>query len=395
MSLGKKSVFAVATLAAFLLFVEGISQVVWVWLESRAFARTRRGGEAVLRNDAINFMKVAHGDFGFVLKPGSSRGGLFVNDQGFAQRERVSKPRQPGTLRVVAMGESTTQGHDVDMGNYPVYLRKLLRAHGRGFSDAEVINAGVAAWVSDQVALRAERELAPYNPDVVILYVGWNDFQSYDPFGPPPTESFFQGTYGARLTIDRMGLRSVALLSAAVTAAHGRWIMPRVSTAALSQPASVRETYRFYLANLDRIIAAYRSTDPRVRIAICTLVGRWPHGTMEEYIQKMDGRTWWMKQHDLTPVQAAVSLARFNDLIREYARGHGVILIDLADSFASLDRGRLQWDFAHMNADGYELMAEVLYRGLVDAGAVQGERSGRLEALKAKYIRADADARRP
>jgi lysophospholipase L1-like esterase len=385
MSHSKKLVFAAVTLTVFLLFVEGTSQVVWVWLESKAFARTKRGGEAVLRNDTINFMKIAHGHFGYVLKPGFSRGAVVVNDQGFAQREPVSILRTPGTLRVIAMGESTTQGHDVDTGNYPLYLRKLFKMHGRDFSDAEVINAGVAGWVSDQIALRAERELTGYEPDVVILYVGWNDFQSYDPFGPPPTESFFQSAYGGRQVADKTGLRAVELLTAAVSTARNRWVMPRVSSADQSQTVSIQETYRFYLANLNRIIAAYRSADARARIAVCTLIGRWPHGTMEEYAEKINGRTWWMKQHDLTAVQAAASLDRFNDLIREYARSQGLILIDSAESFSRLDRGRLQWDFAHMSADGYELLAEVLYRGLVDAGAVRGGRSGRLEALMAQY----------
>lgn len=385
MSRGRKLLFSAVTLAAFLVVVEGISQLVWVWLESRAFARTRRGGEAVLRNDAINFMKIAHGHFGYVLKPGFSRGPVVVNDQGFAQREPVSIERRRGTLRVVAMGESTTQGHDADTGNYPTYLRKVLKTHGRGFSDAEVINAGVAGWVSDQIALRAERELSAYDPDVVILYAGWNDFQSYDPFGPAPKESFFQAAYGARQITEEMALRSVELMSAAMSAVQARWILPRVSSAPRPQTVSVSETYRFFLASLDRIVEAYRSKEPGVKVAICTLVGRWPHGTQEEYRERANGRTWWMKQHDLTPIQATVALERFNDVIREYARGHGLILIDSAESFSSLDRGRLQWDFAHLSADGYELLAEVMYRGLVDAGAVRGERSGRLEVLAAKY----------
>lgn len=124
-------------------------------------------------------------------------------------------------------------------------------------------------------------------------------------------------------------------------------------------------------------------------IAISTLVGRWPQGTREEYTEKANGRTWWMKQHDLLPTQAAASLDRFNDLVRDYARTHGLILIDAAEVFSVLDRARLQWDFAHMHAEGYELLAEVIYRRLQETAAVRGERSGRLEALMAKYARRD------
>lgn len=388
MSRGKKLAFAAVTLIVVLGAVEAVAQAVWLWLESRALAQTTKDGEAILRNDAINFLKVADGHYGYVLKPGFSRGGLVVNAQGFAQREPVAVERRPGTLRVIAMGESTTQGHDVDTGNYPVYLRKLLKADGRGPSDVEVVNAGVAGWVSDQIALRAERELAAYRPDVVILYMGWNDFQSYDPYGPPVSESYFQTAYGgARQVSDKLGLKSVELLSAAVSAARVRWTMPPAPRAAKAEPGSLTETYKFFVVSLDRIVRAYRANDPGVKIAICTLVGRWPLETREEYAGQANGRTWWMKQHELTSEQAASALARFNELIREYARSHGLTLIDAAAVFAALDRARLQWDFAHMHAEGYELLAGVMYRRLLETGAVQGERDGRLEALAAKYAR--------
>jgi lysophospholipase L1-like esterase len=387
MNRGKKLVFALVTVVLVLGAMEGVARLAWMWLESRALARTVKRGEAILRNDAINFLKVADGRYGYMLRPGFSRDGLVVNDQGFAQREAVDRNRRPGQLRLIAMGESTTQGHDVDTGNYPIYLQRRLSAEPRGLSKVEVLNAGVAGWVSDQIALRAERELAAYQPDVVVLYMGWNDFQSYNPYGPVPRESYFQTTYRGERISETVGLRSVQLLSAALSAARMRWLPPPASSAAPAGPASAEQTYQFFLASLDRIVTAYRSQDPGVRIAICTLVGRWPQGTLQEYAEAANGRTWWMKLHDLTPAQAAGALARFNDLVREYARKHGLILIDADQAFADLDRARLQWDFAHLHAEGYELLSEVIYRGLVEAGAVPGGRSGRLEALVSKYAR--------
>ena len=96
-----------------------------------------------------------------------------------------------------------------------------------------------------------------------------------------------------------------------------------------------------------------------------------------------------MKHHELPPTEAAAALDRFNDMVRQYAGNHGLLLIDAAEGFATLDRARLQWDFAHMHADGYELLAEIMYRKLLETGAVQGERSGRLKVLTAKYARHD------
>jgi lysophospholipase L1-like esterase len=389
MKLHKKLLFALITVVIVLGTIEGLAQVVWLWLESRALARTVRRGEAVLRNDAINFVKIAHRRYGYMLRPGVSRGGLVVNDQGFAQREVVELGREAGTLRLIAMGESTTQGHDVDTGNYPVYLRRLLKSRGRGFSQADVVNAGVSGWVSDQAALRAEFELSDYRPDIVLLYLGWNDFQSYDPYGPQSRESYFDAVYGQNHVRNRLGSRAIELLSGVVTAVRGRGIERGAVEHAGTGETAPSEIYRFFLISLDRIVTAYRMSTPRVKIAICTLVGRWPYGTLEEYEEKSNGRTWWMKHHGLTPVQAAAALDRFNALIREYARKRDLIMIDAAKAFDGVDRARLQWDFAHLHAAGYELLAEVMYRGLVEAGAVHGERSSRLEALTAEYARRD------
>ena len=93
----------------------------------------------------------------------------------------------------------------------------------------------------------------------------------------------------------------------------------------------------------------------------------------------------WIKTRSLSQTDAAGAVARFNDLIREYARAHGLILIDTAATFTSLDRQALMWDFIHMHSEGYELLALVIYDGLVRAGAVAGTPSPRLEALMAKY----------
>jgi lysophospholipase L1-like esterase len=389
MSRGKKLLFAAVTVVIVLSAVEGVARVVWWLLESRALARTVRRGEAVLRNDAINFMKVADGRYGYMLRPGFFRGGAVVNDQGFAQRETVDRSRKAGSLRLIAMGESTTQGHDVDTGNYPAYLRRLVRNGARGVSETEVVNAGVAGWVSDQVALRAEWQMAEYRPDIVVLYLGWNDFQSYDPYGPKAAESYFNAVYGPSRVRDRLDLRSLELLSGVVAAARIRMAKPSGVERERPGPVTSAEIYRFFVASLDRIAHAFRTSNPGVTIAVCTLVGRWPQGTLEEYEDKANGRTWWMKHRGLTPVQAAAALGRFNDLLREYARGHGLVLIDAASTFDHLDRARLQWDFAHMHAEGYELLAEIIYRDLVQTGALAGERSSRLDVLSAQYALRD------
>lgn len=379
---------AVFTVVVLLLLVEAGARALWAGLEAWTFSRRLEAGEKVLRNDGIHFMKQSDGLYGYVLKPGFDQGSHFTNAQGFAQRDTIPIERRPGVLRLVAMGESTTHGHGVDTGNYPAHLRRLLKGRVEEAAGVEVINAGVSGWISDQVALRAEHQLAAYRPDVVLLYVGWNDFQSYDPLGPVAKESNFERTYGTEAFRAVSGLRSVALVDAAIGALRrevGGWGNRRGTAERGRDAADDVSTYRFFLHNLDRVVEAYRAQHPEVVIAISTLVARWPYGG-REWFESTAGRPWWMARHELSPDEAAERLSRFNRVIRAYVRRRGdVLLLDPEPVFARLDRGRLFWDFAHLHDEGYELLAEVFYASLRQAEVVHGRTSSRLGQLLAEY----------
>ena len=323
-------------------------------------------------------MKVADGRYGYMLKPGFHSGLVSINAAGFHQRQEVPIARTPNRLRVVCLGESTTFGNHVD-SNYPSFLRTILADYA---TPAEVINAGVPGWVSDQVALRAEHQLAAYSPDVVILYVGWNDFQSYDPLGPEPAVSYWEFAYkGNSWKQETAGwLKSVALLSAASY---------RNDSSATSIPTAQGTNgsngyYRFLFRNLDRIVRAFRDRNPDVKVFVSTLVGRWPVGTAEDW--KRIPPVWWMTKHNVS-VDAAASYARtLNDQIRSYARERNVYLIDDAAAFERLDRARLQVDWAHMISDGYELLAWTMFEAMVRERVVTVSRPvERANALRAQY----------
>jgi lysophospholipase L1-like esterase len=383
MSFFKKIFFAFISLLLFAAIIEGAAYAIWLRLESHALAERYKRGEEQLRNDGINFLKQADRLYGYTLKPGSD-----INQQGFAQRDTVPLPRQPGFLRIIAMGESTTHGHNVNVGNYPIYLRSIVKQETKKYSGVEMINAGVAGWVSDQIALRAEHQTAAYRPDLVVLYVGFNDFQCYNPLGPASKESYFEFAYGKNAFLIGSRFKSIVLLNAVYSAVvrelnKKREIHPETNATPSPALVSKEEIYRFYFNSLDRIVAAYRKANPQVQIAISTLVGRWPYGSPEEF--KGNGSTWWMQKENLTPEQAADFMNQFNDLIRDYAGKNGLVLIDAAYAFENLDRARLQWDFAHMHSEGYELLAETMYATLRAEKVIDGEKRPRLEELKAKY----------
>jgi lysophospholipase L1-like esterase len=444
----KKIVFAL--IPALLLFavIEGVSRIIWADMESSAQEQDP--------NKVINYTRIYDPIVAYKLKPNlDTPDGSYTNEigrlsftvavkthtnaNGFMQRDDVALEKKPDSLRIMTVGESTTQGHNVD-ANYPSVLRDLFKDDPRYKSRVEVVNAGVAGWVSDQWALEAEHVLSAYKPDVVIFYAGWNDFQSYDPQGKMPTQSWFTGAY-SYLPGATFSLKSVALLSALLAkiesqvagdelrsddhnpdipallergdvsqlqqaiqhlkakreryaqkladleaaaqkdqekiesrktaiqqfAADEQKLSDRLAT--LSADYDPHKLYKFYLINLDRAVAAFRRANPDVKIVVSTLVGRWPYES-ESYFLEGNNSIWWMKQHHNDSKQAAQFLDRFNALIRSNAAEKGWTLIDNAQAFSNVNREELQRDFAHFTDEGYRMLGENMYHGLVDQGVI-------------------------
>src|SRR5262249_55658325 len=74
-----------------------------------------------------------------------------------------------GTIRIVCLGASTTEGSQADDETYPYYLQELLRAmfHGRRI---EVINAGHHGQTATDLLAIFRQRVLPLRPDVVIWY---------------------------------------------------------------------------------------------------------------------------------------------------------------------------------------------------------------------------------
>jgi lysophospholipase L1-like esterase len=382
-SVGRKILFTALVVGCVCLAIEGVARIVWWRLERQSLKTHYMKGEAVLNNDAINYMKVPDGLYGYQLKPGFRNEWNSVNSQGFHQPDDVPVKRMPGSLRIVCLGESTTFG-STDQWNYPAFLRQILETRAIGFRHYEVINAGVPGWLSDQVALRVEHQIAQFKPDAAILYVGWNDFQSYDPRLPLATESSFALGFG--LTPWRQYARSASRAVAILSALYERQRHPPTpadyrEAEAHSTPPDQR--YRFLVQHLDDIVHDLKAANPKTKIFVCTLVGLWPQGSPEAWTKMQV--PWFVSHHKLAPEEAARYVRELNDQLRQFAATHDASLVDTAAIFDPLDRTRLQWDFAHMYADGYELMALSMFEALRASGLVKGDASRRYEDLLATY----------
>jgi lysophospholipase L1-like esterase len=99
-----------------------------------------------------------------------------VNSLGFRGPEIRGK--DANTLRVVCLGGSTTFGLGLDYKDtYPAVLESRLNNLSRSLK-FEVINAGMAAMVLQQITMLAKYELQHLQPDIIILMSIINNLQT-------------------------------------------------------------------------------------------------------------------------------------------------------------------------------------------------------------------------
>lgn len=101
-----------------------------------------------------------------------------INRFGFRGSDfSIKKP--DNTYRIICIGESTTFGLGGTDNNhtYPVILEAKLNneSNKRNGVTFEVINAGVPSYTSTQCFILMGLELISFQPDMFIIYTGWNE----------------------------------------------------------------------------------------------------------------------------------------------------------------------------------------------------------------------------
>jgi lysophospholipase L1-like esterase len=159
---GKQLAFALLTLLLVLFAIEGAV---------RAYHAVRNVGSDA---DPRGYV-VPDAETGYSLKPGYHEGGIRIDSLGFRGPE-VSPAKAPGVYRIVALGDSATFGpHEVECA-YPYLLPDLLAPR-----QTEVVNAGVEGYRSDRALAHLQRDVMPLHPDLVTVFIGWNDLYQNDP----------------------------------------------------------------------------------------------------------------------------------------------------------------------------------------------------------------------
>jgi lysophospholipase L1-like esterase len=306
----------------------------------------------------------------FVLEPGEYRseyGGVArVNSAGFVGREL--EPDGPDLWRIAAVGDSCTYGGGSDSDSYPALLGARLRLRDEPGRRYEVVNAGISGLNSGLALKRLRTQVLPLAPDVVTIYIGWNDLMKFDPLAQvaPGQDSPWSGVARA---LDNLwlvkGLRKLLFF-------YVRGVLAPPATGPESRSgrfAGFRPTA--YEQNVAQMIDAVRAAGARpLLVTLPTVVRadmsiadlRRAH-VMFPYFRSANGVGDFL---DL--------LAAYNQTVRALAAEKNAPLVDLAQHFEALDGDTLYFfDTMHPDERGRELIAEQLLAGLERAGLLAPE----------------------
>jgi lysophospholipase L1-like esterase len=321
----------------------------------------------------------------FVLQPGvyPSRGKepIRVNTRGFVGAEFEDPPPQ-GVIRIVALGDSCTFGQGNAQETYPAQLELRLN-RDTGSPRYQVINAGIEGLNSELALRRLESKVIPLRPDIVTIYIGWNDLMKFD----PTSHGESRGLGVMARAIDRLwltkGLRKLLFY----------YVRPHLSNPATG-PASHTGKFREYRpvvfeTNLRAIIASGRKMGAEMLAMTLPTV-------VSDDMTLADIRRANVVFPYFGSAYAVVDyldlIAAYNRSIRRVASEEEVLLVDLATEIDGRpDRRRLFLDTMHPNEKGRELIADILARHLRGNGYLRsmGDRRG---ASLSSYSRSRADS---
>ena len=152
--------------AAFYLLVAGLGYWVFLTITDRYIERRR----------PVTLVYEPHPLRRVMLAPGQSYRrhdvAFSINHHGL--RGRAPGKKEEGELRLFVLGGSSVFDHLLsDRQSWPERLGPYLA--DRGFSGVKTYNAGVPGYSSREVLALYRDVVRHFRPDVVLIYLGWND----------------------------------------------------------------------------------------------------------------------------------------------------------------------------------------------------------------------------
>src|SRR5215813_15351926 len=166
-ALSKRIILVISSLVISLLAAEGVTRLLFgarVVLFPRFHDEASYGKYTIrrLRPNTTFWHRSVDGSWKFV-----------TNSKGFRSDSEYSYGKPTGTLRVLSLGDSHTEGFECHQDK--TYSSVIERFLGKRGVKAEVINAGVSGFGTAEALLFLENEGIKYSPNVVVLGYFAND----------------------------------------------------------------------------------------------------------------------------------------------------------------------------------------------------------------------------
>jgi lysophospholipase L1-like esterase len=263
----------------------------------------------------------------------------------------VSRPKPPGTFRILGLGDSFTYGAGVAVTEtYLARLEQRLNARGPGHPRVEVVNAGIPSFFPEPERLLLEHYGLPLSPDLVIAGFVANDvIDTY--LGVESIEVLPDGrivtTHGARLLAE-LGPGLLALYEhwQSFRIPVRRWLSTRIANERPVRPEEVyreggshEEAWREVERQYDRLVETTRAHGAAFVLVYLPQQGPWDEA-------------------------AGYPAARLG----AWAARAGVPFVDVLPAMrTSPQPERLYWlKDHHPTAQGHALVADVLFSTLAD-----------------------------
>lgn len=275
-----------------------------------------------------------------VNKQGGKRKAVFrINADGFKGPELDKTHTRP---RILALGDSTTFGSGVR--DYPRRLETVLNQRG---IPVEVVNGGVEGYSPRNLLYEIERYKA-LNPEIVILYIGWNALYSDNPW---------KDTWENRLRILWLYKHALRTLNVMFYGAHDyakKMYNRELKPFPESPDVKALEAYTPpFMDRIEKIIDEFKTIGTRVTLV--TLPGLF---TLSVSPSPKALKIGHLPEFTENPFVLAKLAARYNIALRNLAARDGLDVIDLEKWSLKALRPRDAFfsDSVHLTARGQEMI---------------------------------------
>jgi len=313
-----------------------------------------RGWSYFVREKAIQFDLATET---FVLVPGEHPARFVtasINSDGFVGKEL--EPEGDDLWRIVAVGDSCTYGGGHKTDNYAAMLELMLDQQAPPGRRYEVVNAGVSGLNSELALRRLRSKVIALEPDVVTIYIGWNDLMKVDPLSQGGGERW---SSVARMIDDLWLVKGMRKLIFFYLRSN-LWPPKTGPESRTGRFADFEPS--FYEHNLVEMIEAVRGIGSRpVLLTLPTVVK--PDMTLADLENAKVIFPYFRSAYGVGDLLDLI--AAYNRVIRRVAAREDVPLVELSGSFEEIeDTPRYFIDTMHLSPFGMELVATEVLAGL-------------------------------